>query len=140
MKNIARNFPIRVTALKNLSLRNVVHKVVARDHRTCQMCGADESCQCPYAHNPISLYVALVTASTLDGAPQEDDLRTVCSTCADGLKALAKKSRNSSIVSPIAKASLIEILTNIRRATIEDQKAVLEWMLKKFKLKAVPEG
>ena len=54
-------------------------------------------------------------------------MRTICSTCAEGLQNAA----------PI-KPDRLQLLAQIRRATLTDQREVLEWLLKKFKLMAVP--
>ncbi|WP_345778285.1 hypothetical protein [Prosthecobacter fusiformis] len=55
-------------------------------------------------------------------------MRAVCSNCNEGLQNAA----------PI-KPDLLTLLAQIRRANIQDQKAVLEWMLRKFKLRSVPQ-
>jgi len=54
-------------------------------------------------------------------------MRTICSTCAEGLQNAA----------PI-KPDRLQLLAQIRRATLTDQREVLDWLLKKFKLMAVP--
>ena len=59
-----------------------------------------------------------------DDSPQ--NLRAVCTNCNEGLQ-------NTSLPKP----GRIHLLAQVRRATIDDQKAVLEWLEKKFKL---PDG
>ena len=53
------------------------------------------------------------------------NLRAECSNCNEGLQ-------NTSLPKP----SRIELLKQIRRATIDDQQAALEWLSSKFSRKA----
>lgn len=57
-----------------------------------------------------------------DDSPQ--NLRAVCTNCNEGLQNTAPP-----------KPDRLLLLGQIRRATIADQKVVLEWLLKKFNLK-----
>ena len=52
------------------------------------MCGADETDVCPYNHCAIVLFVTPIVAIKYGGSLEDDNLKTVCSTCADGLSAL----------------------------------------------------
>lgn len=54
---------------------------------------------------------------------------TICSECDEGLEGL----QNTALPKP----DRIHLLSQIRRATIDDQEAVLGWLLGKFGLKAV---
>jgi len=49
------------------------------------------------------------------------NLKTVCTNCNEGLQNITP-----------AKPGRIDLLTRIRRATRDDQKAVLAWLLKKY--------
>jgi 5-methylcytosine-specific restriction endonuclease McrA len=60
-----------------------------------------------------------------DDSPQ--NLRTICTNCNEGLQ-------NTSLPKP----DRIHLLAQVRRATIDDQNVLLNWLLRKFKLK-VPE-
>jgi hypothetical protein len=61
------------------------------------------------------------------GEDTPSNLRAMCSNCNEGLQNAA----------PI-KPDRVQLLAQIRRATIDDQKVVLEWLLRKFKLQATP--
>jgi hypothetical protein len=104
--------------------------VLERNGYTCQMCGVAAGDIDPF--NPsrtIRLTLGHIVDKSKGGEDTPSNLRAVCSNCNEGLQNAA----------PI-KPDRLQLLAQIRRATIEDQKAVLEWMLTKFKLKAVPEG
>lgn len=62
----------------------------------------------------------------LDKSKGEDDsagnLKTMCTNCNEGLQNTA-----------LPKPDRVHLLSQIRRATISDQEAVLEWLLTKFK-------
>lgn len=62
-----------------------------------------------------------------DDTPQ--NLRAVCTTCNEGLQNTA-----------LPKPDRIHLLSQIRRATIDDQKVVLNWLVKKFNLEATPKS
>jgi hypothetical protein len=101
------------------------------------MCGANESCRCPYDNKPVSLYVDLIRPMAQGAKLEADNLRTICSTCADGLRSAASHTickHRLVVVTP----DRLQLLAQIRRATIDDQKVVFEWLLRKFKLKAGP--
>ena len=127
------SFPFPITASGQVFIDHIIQHVIERDRRICQMCGADETCLCPYDRKKISLFVRLIKPS----APVEPfNMRTICSTCAEGLKPsiIASKQRlNAGIV----ERSRLQLLAQIRRASIDDQKVVLEWLLRKFKCRAV---
>lgn len=78
--------------------------------------------------------VRLTMGHIIDKSKGGDDsaqnLRAVCTNCNEGLQ-------NASLPKP----DRIHLLSQIRRATLTDQKAVLDWLLQKFGLKIeVPEG
>jgi hypothetical protein len=55
------------------------------------------------------------------GKDDPGNLRAVCTNCNEGLQNAAPQ-----------KPDRIQLLSQIRRATIDDQKVVLDWLLKKF--------
>jgi 5-methylcytosine-specific restriction endonuclease McrA len=59
-----------------------------------------------------------------DDTPQ--NLRAICTNCNEGLQ-------NTSLPKP----DQVHLLAQVRRATIDDQKVLLKWLLQKFKLTAV---
>lgn len=70
----------------------LIPMVIERDGRYCHMCGQDETSLCPYDGIPISLSVALILPRSHGGEIIARNLRTICSTCADGLRALTEES------------------------------------------------
>ncbi len=98
-------------------------QVLERNGYTCQMCGAAAGDQDPF--NPsrtLRLTIGHILDKSKGGNDSAGNLRAVCSNCNEGLQ-------NTSPPKP----SSIHLLSQIRRATIDDQRAVLEWLLKKFK-------
>ena len=101
--------------------------VLERNGYTCQMCGAAAGDPDPFNVNrTIRLTLGHIIDKSKGGEDTPSNLRAVCSNCNEGLQNAAPM-----------KPDRLQLLSQIRRATIEDQKAVLEWMLRKFKLRAV---
>lgn len=96
--------------------------VLERNGYTCQMCGLAAGDPDPF--NP-SRTVRLTMGHILDKSKGGDDspqnLRAICTNCNEGLQNTA-----------LPKPDRIHLLAQIRRATISDQQAVLEWILRKF--------
>jgi hypothetical protein len=102
--------------------------VLERNGYTCQMCGC--AAGDPDAYNSsrtIRLTIGHIVDKSKGGEDIPSNLRAVCSNCNEGLQNAA----------PI-KPDRLQLLAQIRRATIDDQKVVFEWLLRKFKLKAGP--
>lgn len=101
-------------------------RVLERNGFTCQMCGA--AAGDPDSFNETRT-VRLTMGHILDKSKGGDDsisnLRAVCANCNEGLQNTA-----------LPKPDRIHLLGQIRRATIQDQKAVLDWLLQKFDLDA----
>lgn len=99
--------------------------VLERNGYTCQMCGFAAGDPDPF-HNTRT--VRLTMGHILDKSKGGDDsagnLRVTCTNCNEGLQNTA-----------LPKPDRIHLLGQIRRATISDQQAVLEWLLKKFNLR-----
>ncbi len=99
--------------------------VLERNGYTCQMCGVAAGDPDPFGG---SRTVRLTMGHILDKSKGGDDspqnLRTVCSNCNEGLQNTA-----------LPKPDRIHLLGQIRKATISDQEAVLDWLLQKFNLK-----
>lgn len=113
--------------------RFILEAVLHRDLRTCQMCGSAEGDKCLNDGRPISLRVISILQFRLGGRFEEDNLRTVCSSCASGVQAIANRSLKFGTMPLPERKGCIRLLTQIRRATVEDQKAVTDWLFKKFK-------
>ena len=100
--------------------------VLERNGYTCQMCGSAAGDPDPY--NPARttrLTLGHIIDKSKGGEDIPSNLRAVCSNCNEGLQNAA----------PI-KPDRLQLFAQIRRATIEDQKAVLDWLLRKYKLHA----
>lgn len=103
--------------------------VLERNGYTCQMCGVAAGDPDPFNTNrTIRLTLGHIIDKSKGGEDMPSNLRAVCSNCNEGLQNAA----------PI-KPDRLQLLSQIRRSTIDDQKAVLEWLLRKFKLRAVTE-
>ena len=100
--------------------------VLERNSYTCQMCGCAAGDPDPFNSNrTIRLTLGHIVDKSKGGEDTPSNLRAMCSNCNEGLQNAA----------PI-KPDRLQLLAQIRRATLTDQKAVLEWLLQKFKLKA----
>ncbi len=101
--------------------------VLERNGYTCQMCGVAAGDSDPFHPNrTIRLTLGHVIDKSKGGEDTPSNLRAVCSNCNEGLQNAA----------PI-KPDRLQLLVQLRRATIDDQKVVLEWLLTKFNLEAV---
>lgn len=102
--------------------------VLERNGYTCQMCGCAAGDPDPYNPNrTIRLTIGHIVDKSKGGEDTPSNLRAVCSNCNEGLQNAA----------PI-KPDRLQLLAQIRRATLTDQKEVLDWLLQKFKLKSTP--
>lgn len=101
-------------------------RVLERNGYTCQMCGLAAGDPDPF--NPART-VRLTMGHIIDKSKGGDDtaqnLRAVCTNCNEGLQNTA-----------LPKPDQIHLLAQIRRATINDQEVVLNWLLQKFGLEA----
>ncbi len=97
--------------------------VLERNGYTCQMCGLSAGDPDPFTP---SRTVRLTMGHVIDKSKGGDDslgnLKALCTNCNEGLQN----------VSP-TKPKLINLFSQVRRASREDQKAVLEWLLLKYK-------
>ncbi|MGH7987909.1 MAG: HNH endonuclease [Candidatus Binataceae bacterium] len=97
-------------------------RVLDRNGFTCCMCGASANDPDPFhADRKIRLTIGHIVDFSKGGKSEFGNLRAECTNCNEGLQ-------NTSLPKP----SLIELLKQIRRATIDDQRAVLEWLQRKF--------
>ncbi len=103
--------------------------VLERNGYTCQMCGAAAGDPDPYhPGRTIRLTIGHIIDKSKGGDDSPQNLRAVCSNCNEGLQNAAPP-----------KPDLVLLLAQVRRATIGDQRAVLDWLCKKFKLSVVPD-
>jgi HNH endonuclease len=113
----------RVPAFSRGISKEVRARVLDRNGHTCQMCGAAAGDRDPFhPSRTIRLTMGHIIDKSKGGKDIFSNLRVECTNCNEGLQ-------NTSLPKP----SLIELLKQIRRATLNDQRAVLDWLLTKFK-------
>ena len=121
---------VRVPAFRREISKETRAQVLERNGYTCQMCGVAAGDPDPFGG---SRTVRLTMGHILDKSKGGDDsaknLRAVCTNCNEGLANTA-----------LPKPDRIHLLGQIRKATLTDQQAVLDWLLQKFKLKTGPEN
>ncbi|MDD4431375.1 MAG: HNH endonuclease signature motif containing protein [Bacteroidales bacterium] len=102
--------------------------VLERNGYTCQMCGMGAGDPDPYhPGRTIRLTMGHIIDKSKGGEDTPQNLRAVCSNCNEGLQNAAPP-----------KPDFILLKAQVRRATQDDQKQILEWLCEKFKLKTVP--
>ncbi len=102
--------------------------VLERNGYTCQMCGVAAGDPDPMGSvRTVRLTMGHIIDKSKGGDDSPQNLRAICTNCNEGLQ-------NTSLPKP----DQIHLLAQVRRATIDDQKVLLNWLLRKFKLK-VPE-
>ena len=119
---------IRVPAFKREISKETKARVLERNGHTCQMCGVAAGDADPF--NP-SRTIRLTIGHIKDKSKGRDDslgnLRALCTNCNEGLQ-------NTALPTP----DRIHLLSQVRRATIDDQRVLLDWLLTKFNLAATP--
>jgi hypothetical protein len=100
--------------------------VLERNGYTCQMCGLAAGDPDPFGgERTVRLTMGHIIDKTKGGTDDADNLRAVCTNCNEGLQNTAPM-----------KPDRVHLLAQVRRATIQDQHALLEWLLQKFNLKS----
>lgn len=121
---------IRLPAFKRGISKETRARVLERNGFTCQMCGVAAGDKDPFNElRTIRLTMGHIIDKSRGGSDSLENLRAVCTNCNEGLQ-------NTSLPKP----GRIQLLAQIRRATISDQKAVLEWLLKKFETSPLSKG
>lgn len=95
--------------------------VLDRNGFTCQMCGLTPGDIDPSTGRKVRLHIGHIVDRSHGGKEELSNLRALCSTCNQGAKNITPE-----------KPSLVWLLTQIRRAGIDEQRAVYEWLSKKF--------
>ena len=96
--------------------------VLERNGYTCQMCGLAASDPDPFHPGlKIRLTMGHIIDKSKGGKDRPENLRATCANCNEGLQNVAPP-----------KPGRIELLKQVRRATIEDQLHLLEWLEKKY--------
>lgn len=99
--------------------------VYDRNGSTCQMCGLTPGDIDPSTGRKVRLHIGHIVDRSHGGKDELSNLRALCSTCNQGAKNITAE-----------KPSLIWLLTQIRRAGIDEQRAVHDWLCKKFGVKS----
>jgi hypothetical protein len=103
-------------------------QVLERNGYTCQMCGAAAGDPDPLGTDrTVRLTIGHIVDKIRGGDDTPSNLRAVCMNCNEGLQ-------NSSPMKPDTKHLMIQV----RRATIDDQRAVMMWLANKFQVKIGP--
>lgn len=98
--------------------------VLERNGYTCQMCGVAAGDPDPLGSDrTVRLTMGHIVDKSKGGDDSPQNLRAICTNCNEGLQ-------NTSLPKP----DQIHLLAQVRRATIDDQKVLLKWLLQKFKL------
>jgi len=114
----------RVPSFKRNISKETRAWVLERNGYTCQMCGAAAGDPDPFGGSrTVRLEMGHILDKSKGGDDSPQNLRAVCSNCNEGLQNTA-----------LPKPDRIHLLAQVRRATIQDQRVLLEWLLKKFKL------
>lgn len=92
-----------------------------RNGFTCQMCGLTPGDIDPATGRKVRLHIGHIKDKSLGGKDELANLRALCSTCNQGAKNITTE-----------RPSEIWLLAQIRRANLDDQKAVHAWLNKKF--------
>ncbi len=96
--------------------------IIDRNGFTCQMCGAVAGEPHPYdTARKTRLHIGHIQDKSQGGSDDPTNLRAVCSVCNEGAS-------NITLDRPTA----MKILTQIRRAKVEEQLEILDWLQKKF--------
>ena len=93
----------------------------------CHMCGSTAGDLNPCDGTFVRLSVEAMEASEIGRSDPVTDLRVLCTCCSEGIRGME-----------LPKPNRIHLLSQMRRATTDDQKAVLKWLLTKFGISLTP--
>ena len=97
--------------------------VLDRNGFTCQMCGAVAGEPHPFdPERKTRLHIGHIIDKSLGGSDEPTNLRAMCSVCNEGATNIT-----------LPRPGLQKLLVQVRRATVTDQRAVLDWLRSKFK-------
>jgi hypothetical protein len=114
----------RLPAFKRNISKETRAWVLERNGYTCQMCGAAAGDPDPLGGpRTVRLTMGHIIDQSKGGDDSPQNLRAVCANCNEGLQNTA-----------LPKPDRVHLLSQIRRARVDDQKAVLDWLLAKFGL------
>lgn len=114
---------VRIPAFKRGISKETRAWVLERNGYTCQMCGVAAGDPDPLGGSrPVRLTMGHIKDKSKGGDDTPQNLRAICTNCNEGLQNTA-----------LPKPDRVHLLSQARRATIDDQRALLEWLLRKFK-------
>lgn len=96
-------------------------EVLDRNGFTCQWCGLTPGEIDPTTKRKVRLHIGHIKDKSLGGKDELSNLRTLCSTCNQGAKNVTGE-----------KPTTIWLLSQVRRAGQDEQRAILSWLRKKF--------
>ena len=96
-------------------------EVLDRNGFTCQMCGLTPGDVDPFTHRKVRLHLGHIKDKSLGGLDELSNLRSLCSTCNQGAKNITTE-----------RPSAIWLLAQVRRAGQDEQRAVYDWLRRKF--------
>jgi len=97
--------------------------VLDRNGFTCQSCGLAAGDPDPYdPGRKVQLTMGHIIDKSLGGDDTPGNLRAMCTNCNEGLAATA-----------LPKPDRLQVLRQVRRATVDDQLYILDWLQDKFK-------
>lgn len=96
-------------------------EVLDRNGFTCQMCGLTPGDIDPFTSRKVRLHIGHIKDKNLGGKDELSNLRALCSTCNQGAKNVTGE-----------KPSAIWLLSQVRRAGIDEQRVVFNWLARKF--------
>ena len=96
--------------------------ILDRNGFTCQMCGAAAGEQHPYdTTRKTRLHIGHIVDKSHGGSDDPSNLRAICSVCNEGAANITPD-----------RPSAVKLLTQLRRARIEDQLQARDWLNSKF--------
>jgi hypothetical protein len=99
-------------------------EVLDRNGFTCQMCGLTPGDIDPATGRKVRLHIGHIKDKSLGGKDELSNLRALCSTCNQGAKNITGE-----------KPTAIWLLSQVRRAGQDEQRALFDWLQKKFAAK-----
>lgn len=96
-------------------------EVLDRNGFTCQMCGLTPGDVDPSTGRKVRLHLGHIVDKSLGGRDALSNLRALCSTCNQGAKNLTGE-----------KPTAIWLLSQVRRAGLDEQRSVFDWLKRKF--------
>jgi hypothetical protein len=115
---------VRVPAFKREVSKETRAWVLERNGYTCQMCGVAAGDPDPLGGSrTVRLTIGHIKDKSKGGDDSPGNLRAICTNCNEGLQNTA-----------LPKPDRIHLLSQSRRATIDDQRVLLDWLLRKFRI------